>query len=81
MELRFAGNKTFLRNTESGTVGDVCSQYLTGPMAEYYGQSKASNSKHASSAIARMQSSLDLELFIDKVAVRACTAFSFIFGI
>jgi hypothetical protein len=28
-----------------------------------------------------MQSSLDLELFIDKVAVRACTAFSFIFGI
>ncbi|KAJ2921872.1 hypothetical protein H1R20_g15222, partial [Candolleomyces eurysporus] len=68
VELRFAGNKTFLRNTESGTLGDICAQYLTGPMADYYGQSKAASTKHASSTAARMQQSLDLELFIDKLA-------------
>jgi hypothetical protein len=69
VELRFSGNKTFLRNTEGGTINDVCMQYLTGPMGEYYGQPKPATSKHATSAPARAQPVLSLELFINKVAV------------
>ncbi|KAJ2912174.1 hypothetical protein MD484_g8243, partial [Candolleomyces efflorescens] len=68
VELRFSGNKTFLRNTEGGTINDICMQYLTGPMGEYYGQPKPAPSKHATSAAARAQSVLSLELFINKVA-------------
>ncbi|KAJ2929128.1 hypothetical protein H1R20_g7965, partial [Candolleomyces eurysporus] len=67
VELCFVGNKTFLRNTEGGTVNDVCMQYLTGPMGEYYSQPKPATSKHATSAAACVQPVLSLELFINKV--------------
>ncbi|KAF6755233.1 kinase-like domain-containing protein [Ephemerocybe angulata] len=72
VELRLAGNKAFIPGTENGSVGEICTQYLSGPLSAQYGQVtkvKAPAGKHAGSAASYAQATLHLEVYIDQVAV------------